>query len=124
MSKFLSDLNVRLVSEDPKRWQLTTPLLYQSDFARRDVVVPSGFETDFASVPRIPVAYWFCGNCGDEAAVVHDYLYRGGYLPREDCDTIFKEALLASGVASWRATMMWAGVRAFGAAYYKKHRRQ
>lgn len=51
---------------------------------------------------------------GHEAAAVHDWLYRTGLITRRQADAVFYRALRASGVARWRAWLMWAGVRLGG----------
>lgn len=81
------------------------------------ITVKSGFESDFASVPQflgslIPKV----GRLRD-AAVVHDWLYRGhrnSMRTRADADRIFRQAMKECGVWWWRRWMAWAGVRAFG----------
>ena len=86
------------------------------------VVIPAGFMSDGASVPRF--LWWFLPPWGDRAtfaALLHDYLLNrlqgfepGGpiLLTRKECDDQFLAALLALGVPSWRAHIAWAGVRA------------
>ena len=83
-----------------------------------DFVIPSGFESDGASVPRVlwrlifppidPVAL--------PAAVVHDYIYRHqpeGWT-RSRADALFRRLLIDDGVARWRAWLAWLGVRIGG----------
>ena len=57
---------------------------------------------------------------GDAAATVHDYLYSSGKLCRCAADRVFYSALRDSGVARWRAWLMWAGVRLGGYWRYNK----
>ena len=57
MSKFLAELNARLKGN--RVWLLESPLVYQSDMLGCDVEIPENFETDLASVPRIPIVYSF-----------------------------------------------------------------
>ena len=119
MSKFLTKLEVRWESEDDDeipQWLLLEDLVYQSDLLGRDFVVPAGFVTDFASVPRAPIAYLMAGNTGHRAAVVHDYLIRSGEVEREMADEVFKEALSASGVDWWRTQAMYLGVSSYTSA--------
>ncbi len=99
---------------------LTSPLIYDSDVLGERITVPTGFTTDFASVPRLPLAYLlFGGDVGDNAAaVVHDWLYSQGKVPRATCDAVFREAMQAEGVAGWRCWPMWFGVRLFGGSHY------
>ena len=124
MSKFLNKLVVEELDDatDGGRgtWRLTVPLLYQSDVASTIISVPTGFTTDFASVPRIPLVYEAVGDTAHAAAVVHDYLYSTGEVPRSMADAIFKEAAQVSGVSGWRAWILWAGVRIGGASHYRQ----
>lgn len=52
---------------------------------------------------------------GHAAATIHDFLYFYAELSRKAADRVFLNALRSSGVARWRAWLMWAGVR-LGAA--------
>jgi hypothetical protein len=113
MSGFLTPLQLQQVSEDDDertKWVLTGDLVYQSDLLGKTITVPSGFSTDLASVPRAPVAYWVAGGVGNRAAAVHDYLVREKVVDRALADSTFKEALLATGVDSWRAELMYVAV--------------
>ena len=94
MAEFLSNLDVELV--DDCLWRLTAPLAYQSDIAGR-IIVPDGFTTDFASVPRIPVVYLSWGDRAHREAVLHDYLYCSDcpvVVDRAAADSVFLEAIL------------------------------
>jgi hypothetical protein len=119
MSKFLTKLRIEKADEsDDGKWRLTEPLFYESDIAKQTIVVPAGFETDFASVPRLPFVFLLAGDCADEAAVIHDYLYSSRMLPRATADAVLREASEVMGVPAWRRWMMWAGVRIGGASHY------
>ena len=100
-------------------WELTEPLVYDSDRAAMTITVPIGFKTDFASVLRLPVIYLLFGDKAHAPATVHDYLYHSGIVPRQVADDVFYEAMRVStklsGVERW---MMWAAVRAFGGSHY------
>ncbi len=123
MSHFVTDLHVRRHWRDTstdKRgtWTLLAPLEYVSDLLNRVITVPTGFVTDFASVPRIPIAYLLTGDSGHEAAVVHDFLYTSHEVERDLADAVFREALLCGGEPGWRAWAMWVGVRIGGGGPY------
>ena len=119
MSVFLSRLAMEVVDhEDGGEWVLTTALLYQSDIARQTFMVPPGFRTDLASVPRMPIIYFLTGNSSTEASVIHDFLYCTKTVSRELADAVFREASAVTGVPAWRRWVMWAGVRLGGGAYY------
>lgn len=118
MSGFYGNLEVVQIEEN--KWRILTPLKYQSNILGNVLEVPAGFVTDFTTVPRLPVVYLLFDGYGDRAAVVHDYLYRSGIKSRATCDLVFREALIADGVSSWRATLMYAAVRTFGIKFYMR----
>lgn len=57
---------------------------------------------------------------GNAAAVIHDRLYFTGQLSRRASDRVFYNALRSSGVARWRAWLMWGGVRLGGHWRYNR----
>lgn len=116
-ARFLSLLRVERVAGS-NTWVLTSELAFSSDVLDRLVIVPIGFETDFASVPRLPLAFLLFGGVADEAAVVHDWLYSTGACSRKLADEVFAEASKACGVPAWRRGPMWLGVRLFGGSRY------
>jgi len=120
MPKYLTELKTKTLNDG--KWEILEPLIYVSDIVWK-IVVPEGFISDFASVPRIPVIYAMVGNCSHRAAVIHDYLYRIGAKPdvkREIADWVFDEAMGVKNVPRWRRWIMWAGVRIGGRGAYKK----
>jgi hypothetical protein len=120
---FESDLVVEYLDDD--RWRLIAPLVYRHDTIpatmHHQVVVPEGFETDFASVPRLPLAYLLAGNTGHRAAVIHDYLYATQPVSRSMADGIFRRALSDDGEPWWRAQIMYAAVRLFGGPAWSRY---
>lgn len=101
-------------------WRLAQPggLVYTTN-AGLEILVPEGFVTDLASVPR---GFWnLLPPAGDyaPAAVVHDYLYRnqqvaGTALSRGEADGIMLEAMDALGVGWLSRYMIWIALRAAG----------
>jgi hypothetical protein len=74
MSSFTEKL---VVSKSGNTWTIEEPFFYKigNENSQESVVVPKGFETDFASVPRV---FWTIippDGKYTKAAVVHDYLY-------------------------------------------------
>ena len=121
MAKFLTPLEVTQRPTD-HRWVLLAPLMYKSDLLGTWIVkVPTGFDTDFASVPRLPFMYWLLGGRANHAAVIHDYLYRTALVTRAEADRVFVEAAEVEGV-SWPARWtMWTGLRVGGWTVYDQH---
>lgn len=84
------------------------------------ITIPAGTISDGATVPR-PL-WWLLPPWGDRAtlaAVLHDYICLAidnrqpvpGCETRARCDAHFHAALLACGVADWKAALLWAAVR-------------
>ena len=125
MAKFLTELDVRL-KDDDQIWVLDSPLIYQSDiFGGFKVEVPAGFETDFANVPRVPIAYMSFGDKAHREAVLHDYLYRSDSVPEvsfETANSVFLEAMKCRGKNWYIRYPMYLGVKFFGESSY--HRRK
>lgn len=106
-------------------YRITAPLIFQS---RDDTLyeVEIGFEYDGCSVP------WFLwwkyppfGGDYDEAAAVHDKLYRHAEqfaISRFRADEIMLEGMEAKGVTPIDRTRIYQGVRAGGWYAWHKHR--
>ena len=80
--------------------------------------VPAGFQTDFASIPRI---FWnILPPIGPyaQAAVVHDYLYQQGFVDRKTAELTFLEIMKNDGVNCFVRYLMYAAVRVFGGSHY------
>ncbi len=108
---------------DATRWILTEPLRYVGE--REEFIVPEGFVTDFATIPRIAV--WLIPRFGayTKAAILHDWLLTerlpAGLITSVDVDNLFRRALRELRVPPWRRTLMWTGVR--WGALFSRYRR-
>lgn len=119
MFDFITKLDVTPVDGSTDYWTLNNDLLLYID-GPYYVIVPEGFDTDFASVPRLLwtiIPKW--GTYG-KAAVVHDFMYRHKQLPRDKADLIFHDCMIYNGVPAWKAKLMYLAVRAFGGFSYGK----
>lgn len=106
---FESDVVVREI--DATTWKLVESLRYSGN--RETFVVPAGFETDFASVPRAFV--WLIPTYGryTKAAILHDFLCeeaKVGRFDRDDADGLFRRAMRELGVSFLRRWIMWGAV--------------
>lgn len=120
MGRFETTLKSELVDESGGgMWELSEPLVYYSTLYDTTVTVPTGFRTDFASVPRLPLAYLLAGDTAHRPATVHDYLCRTDY-PRDRADRIFLEAMESIGVPWWRRNLMYAAVRAYSVTFGRR----
>jgi hypothetical protein len=111
ISMFETPLKVAQVGKG--HWRLDADLVFFSE-AIGYVVVPEGFVTDFASVPRIPFAYMLTGGKASSASVIHDYLYSTQGVSRATADAVFYEAIRVEGHSRFTASLMWLGVRVGG----------
>ena len=119
--KFLTELECKEI--DDTRWELTADLKYQSRILGSVITVPKGFVTDFASVPRVPIAYMAFGDRAHRESVLHDWGYNCGQLSRRKVDGLFYEAMRARGKKTWVRVGMWLGVRLGGWAAWNSHRK-
>jgi len=122
MSKFLTVLDVRL--RDNKIWVLDSSLAYESNLVGK-IEVPSRFETDFASVPRLPVIYLLWGDRAHREAVLHDYLYRMDSIPLVSFSTANKVFLEAMKIREKNWFVRWPmflGVKFGGHSSYHKRK--
>jgi Protein of unknown function (DUF1353) len=85
------------------------------------IEVESGFDTDYASVPRIFWSIYPPDGSYTEAAVIHDALYfyqtaglNRPAITRAQADTVFLEAMTALGVPWLRRRIIYAAVRSGG----------
>ncbi|MEZ5937524.1 MAG: DUF1353 domain-containing protein [Hyphomonadaceae bacterium] len=93
-----------------------------SNKKRLSVVAPSGYVTDFASIPRL--VQWVISPFGRhaEAAVIHDWLYalgqKGDWGNRRIADKAFVKALRLLQVGWLKRQVMYWAVRLGGAGGY------
>lgn len=119
MSAFLSNLDVRLILDNAGgQWSLLADFSYQSDLAGMTITVPSGFDTDFCSVPRVPLIFDMLGDRARRSGCVHDWLYTCQIFTRELSDGILREMLLIDGIDHIETESMFLAVREFGGAHW------
>jgi len=113
---FLSDLSLTSV-RGSRFFTLDKPLTYQHG----EVIysVPTGFKTDFASIPRV-----FQNIIGDDesdirdASVIHDFLYSTGSVTRLQADRVLQAAMLDLGASKLKAYLVFIAVRLGGSSHY------
>jgi hypothetical protein len=120
-AKFLDPL--RVVQIGPHRWRLLADLRFYSAQYRGVFIAPTGYECDFASVPRIlgsliPKTGGY--NC---VGVIHDAGYTNNlvtadgqriFTVKQVADDLFAEGLKAVGVNWFQRVLMVQAVRRFG----------
>lgn len=113
---FISKLIVSSEPTSSEQWVVEAPLVYLTNY-RTAIVVPIGYATDLASVPRFA---WRIVRpdhpTARRAAVVHDFIYTNltDIYTKKQADDIFYEALLEDGTSKVLAFLMWCAVRVGG----------
>jgi len=124
MSGFTDTVAMKQTQIGADVWQLTEDLVYYVGFEGSDekIIVPKGFQSDGASVPRIVwpiVGHPFQGDyCA--AAWIHDWIYGTHIYQRKPGDEIFLEGMEVLGCWWWKRNVMWCSVRQFGSGAYNK----
>jgi hypothetical protein len=106
------DLN----SNDWKTWILEEEVIYSQGPGSPAIVVPVGFMTDFASIPR-PFRNWQQGSVGPQriGAYLHDWLYSSqSSLSRKHSDQIFRDAMDLAGARWFPRNAMYYALRVGG----------
>lgn len=120
MSKFTTTLKTEQIG----KWNHTLlGELVLDDDVQGVITVPAAFVTNFASIQVLHNIFLFVlfalvAGYGNYAATVHDMLYTTGQVSRKEADAVLYRALLAEGVAHWRAWLFWAAVRVGGKNHY------
>lgn len=89
----------------------------------KDVIVPIGFVTDLASIPRFLWTTVRPEGRYAYAAMVHDYLYWTQDRSREEADEIFRIAMGDSKVDGWKITAIYQLVRMAGQSAWDNNRK-
>lgn len=105
-----------------EQWAVVAAFICDLDGSR--IEVPAGFVTDLASTPRWLWAIFPPFGAWDEAAVLHDWLYRTGCRPRAEADAALYHGSIECGASRAKAWLMWAAVRLFGKQFYRRQVRQ
>lgn len=110
---FLTDLVTKTIDDGCSK--LMSPLQFYSKSLKRVIEVPTGFCTDGASVPRLPIIYLAVGGRAKRASCIHDYLYATHETrSRRQADIVFLEAMKVDGIPLWARELMFVGVRLGG----------
>lgn len=119
--EFIDSLFVEEITDG--LWRVIAPFsarVTDTDGSVRVVEVPQLFETDFASVPRLPFIFDQFGDRAHKPAVLHDFLYTLGGTEddRLYADHVFLAAMIADGMDSPCAHEMYDAVRQFGKSHF------
>ncbi|KKN65892.1 hypothetical protein LCGC14_0477090 [marine sediment metagenome] len=126
---FLTPLVVEVMPSG-KTFKLATGFTYKGKRDSAPILVPPGFITDFASIPR--GARLIIPKLGKytKASVLHDFIYQKHtihvsanemvYFTRSMADLVFLDAMADLGVAKWKRYVMYWAVRFGGWIAWKR----
>lgn len=106
----------------PNEWVLLAQLRWRE--GDKEIIVPPGFITDLASIPRPLRGALNVNGRSRKAAVLHDWGYCMQWASRKEMDELFRRALIAEGMHPAVARSYWLGVRAGGWIYFNRRARQ
>lgn len=121
MSSFTSPLIVEKVGG--RLWRIYRELIYYvgEENSADIIIVPVGFQTDFASIPSL---FWTLlppDGGYSAAAVIHDFLYFTQTRTRLASDRIFLEAMQVLKVNVFKRLIMYRAVRTFSWIPWNRH---
>ncbi len=85
-------------------------------------IIPKGFETNLASIPKIAWPILAPAHSSlIRPAIIHDWFYRKTCVfTRKQVDLIFFHMMLNDGISVLRANIMYYAVRLFGWGFYSE----
>lgn len=122
-SEFLTELKTELRGE--RIHILLSDLVYYSALLDAIITVPAGFETDLASVPRVPIIFTLWGDRAHREGVLHDGVYCVDFYPKisySEANKVFLEAMKSRGVPAWIRYPMYSTVCMFGWKFFRKRK--
>lgn len=112
MNKFNTELEIKLVGE--QLFDLISELEYENE--KLIIKVKKGFRFNGANIPKALWSLYGCpfGGTYTLSACIHDALYATHLFSKKECDKIFLEAMLASGVEDVIANQFYLAVNIMG----------
>jgi hypothetical protein len=99
---------------DGRNWIVRQPLAYTIGVSKDSITIPSGFVTDFASIPQVFHSLLRQNGSYLLPAVVHDYLYWKQTCTRDQSDQILWLGMIENEVPSHQRVAIYMAVRAAG----------
>lgn len=107
---------------DNKFWITLEDMTYRIGNTSESIVVPTGFVTDFASIPQALSSYGLSPHGKySRAAIVHDYLYWAQGCTRAQSDRLLVIAMKESNVGGFDEFAIHRGVDFGGSFAWKKN---
>lgn len=124
------DIRLRKCNAKPKiDWfELTEDCVFKLESGQVLFIIPRGYPTDFASVPRIAWSIFPPHGLMANASILHDYMYDnrinedklGADQARVFADKLFLAHCLNDGVPMWQAAFVYGIIRLFGKSWWTK----
>lgn len=104
-----------------RRWTLYLPMRVTVN--GKVIVIPAGFWTDFASIPKF---LWPVINPYELglAPVLHDFIYFVGYESQEFCDEAFLAGMVSEDIEPWKRNTAYRGVRIGGERTWDRYQKE
>ena len=99
-------------------WRLLGPL--SANDGEQGWQIPTGFHTDFSSIPRLARSIIPVLGRQNKASVLHDWLYVTKIVNRAEADRIFLAAMRSSGVSFPKRNAMYLAVRLGGSYVWQR----
>jgi hypothetical protein len=103
-------------------WMLKRPLVYKIGMTSLSITVPSGFVTDYASIPVDLQKIMRSTGPYSQASVVHDYLYWVQSCTREQSDNLFTIGMRESQVGRLQLQTIYRALRFGGGRAWDANR--
>lgn len=94
------------------KWKLTAP------FRLGNTIIPEGFISDGASVPRVFWSVFSPAGKLFEASLLHDYMYKEKIASKEEADVLFYSNIIAYGTNKFLAKIAYLFVKYGGKGNY------
>lgn len=106
---------------DSRHFMIERDTVFRIAGSDHQIVVPAGFVTDFASIPR---AFWASLSPHGQysrAAVLHDFLYWTQSCTRAQADRLFLQMMKQSGVSPANRQTIYGAARAAGEGGWQRN---
>jgi hypothetical protein len=108
---------------DLRNYVTSNPIVYEVMHTTKTIVVPKGFVTDLASIPRLFRILLPRDDVYMLPAVIHDYLYWTQGCSRSEADSVLFLAMKEYEIDPFRRWIIYLGVRWFGAWAWRANSR-
>jgi hypothetical protein len=135
-TKILTPLVVEDINYNGDLWRIHKDFVGESRILNGALTVPTGFVTDFGSIPRIAWPFIAKNGPWDAGTVFHDWLYENLgkvrvyqswldswqelELTRKDADMVLLEFMEFMKVEEMAKTEIYRAVRTFGRSHWRK----